>query len=315
MFKMKKLIIAVVLCAFVFTAASYAQQGGSGLQVSPTRTEMSVLPGEQKDFKISVKNVIQGPVTVKVLVNDFQSDGVSGEPQIIVNEDKDLPNSMKGFVKSVDDFSLSAGEAKEVTLIVDIPADTTPGGYYGVVRFAAVPQGQSEDGQTQVSLNASVASLLFVEVSGDIKEQIQIDSIKIYRDKRSSSLFFFEPNNAAISISNTGNSFSKPFGRVAIKKGESEIYSYELNDTEPRGTVLPNSSRTFTDEIKNVNKFGKYTLVASIAQGQGAEVVVEQISFWYVPIWMAVLAIVLVVVIGIVVWLIYRRMGRKRRRR
>ncbi len=309
-------LLVVIMTAFAGMGLGFAQeQGGSGVQISPTRTEMSVQPGEQKDFDISVKNVTQGPITVKSYFNDFESDNVTGEPKIIVDPNRQLPNSMKGFVKGLSDFDLAKDETKQVKLTVDVPADATPGGYYGVVRFAAVPKGENTDeANTQVSLTASVASLLFVEVSGNITEQIQIDSVKVFKDDKGGTIFFSPPNKSEIAITNKGNSFAKPFGRITVSRGNSEVYAYELNNKEPRGTVLPNSSRTFSDEIKNVDKFGRYTVQASVSHGQGGEVIIQSTSFWFIPIWMVVLAAVLLIslIAGAVVT--YRRMGKKRRK-
>ena len=319
MLRIKRLVTMSLCLLVVYLGAGtgFAQQGGSGLAVYTTRTELSLLPGEQKDFKIPIKNTTQGPITVKVFVNNFMSDGVTGQPRIITDDSEPNPNSVKNFVREVKDFALSAGEQKEVEFTVDVPNDASPGGYYGVIRFAAVPQGEDSESnsQTQVSLNASVAPHLFVNVAGDITKQIQIDGVKVFRDKRTFPIFFVEPNKVEASISNKGNGFSRPIGNIQIKRGATEVYLYELNSTEPRGTILPNTSRTFTDEIKNVNKFGKYTVYASVAYEQGGEVIVRQASFWYIPIWMAAVALAAVITLVIVSWLIYRRLGKKRRRR
>jgi hypothetical protein len=330
MANIKRLITGIVLIALVAIAplklgVAQTQEGGSGLQITPTRTEMSLLPGEQKEFEITVKNVTQGPVDVKSAFNDFESDGVTGEPQIVVDPNREIGNSMKDYVKGLEDFSLKKDESKNVKLTVDFPAESSPGGYYGVVRFQAVPQGQGE-GETQVSLNASVASLLLVEVSGDIKEQIQIDSINscnlsddqlkeaATKCENSKSLFFAtNPTAASIKIANQGNSFTRPFGRVTVNRGSSEVYAYELNNKEPRGVILPGSTRIFTDKIENVNKFGKYTITANISHGQGGEVITKSASFWYIPVWaLLVIAAVIVSIIALGTF-IFVKLGKKRK--
>lgn len=323
MFKLRRIISAVLLCSIMafssinlgFAATATDKKGGSGVQVSPTRSDLSVLPGEQKEFSVTVKNVTQGPITVKSFFNDFESDNISGEPKIIVDPNRQLPNSMKSFVKGVSDFTLESNETREVKLTVDVPANATPGGYYGALRFAAIPQGTADTpADTQVSLTASVASLVFVEVSGNITEQIQVDSVKVLNGDKASSLFFKQPDKVNVAITNKGNSFSKPFGRVAVTRGSTEVFAYELNNKDPRGTILPNSSRTFNDEVKNVNKFGRYTVTASISHGQGGEVIIQKASFWYIPTWVLIVAaVVLLLLIGAVIYM-YRKLGKKRRK-
>lgn len=321
--------MALIAIAPLSVGLAQEQQGGSGLQITPTRTEISMLPGETKDFDITVKNVTQGTVNVKSYFNDFESDGVTGEPQIVIDQNREVPNSMKDYVKGLEDFTLEKDQSKEVKLTVDLPSDASPGGYFGVVRFQALPEGSSSDeGDTQVSLNASVASLLLVEAQGDITEQIQIDSINscnltddqlkeaATKCESSSSLFFgTNPTATSIKVANKGNSFSRPFGRVTVKKGNTEVYSYELNNKEPRGVVLPNSTRIFTDKIENVNKIGKYTISADISAGQGGELINKTVSFWYVPIWALIIAIALVVGLIALVALIFVKLGKKRKSR
>lgn len=345
MFRFSRALAALSACfILVFTSlgvgfAQTSQTGGSGVQITPTRTEMSLLPGEQKDFSIAVKNVTKGPITVKSFFNDFEADNVTGEPQIITDPNRQVANSMKSYIKGLGDFPLAAGETKEVKLSVDIPSSASPGGYYGVVRFAAVPQGtEGEQAGTQVSLTASVASLLLVEVSGNITEQIQVDSIKactvVFKDEnqgkqegdklntsaapncpKSSSIFLQKaPNDVSIAITNKGNSFSKPFGRVTVTRGGTEVYAYELNNTEPRGIILPNSSRVFSNKIENVNKFGRYTVTASVSYGQGGEVIVQKMSFWYIPTWMLLVLIALLVGLVVLIVVIYRKLGSKRKK-
>ncbi len=322
------LMVALLAIAPLSVGIAQEEKGGSGLQITPTRTEMSLLPGEQKDFDITVKNITQGTIQVKSFFNDFESDGVTGDPQIVIDPNRQVPNSMKDYIKGIDDFTLEKGASKSVNLTVDLPPDTSPGGYYGVVRFAAFPEGADTSGETQVSLNASVASLLLVEASGDITEQIQITSIKNCnlsdeegsktnaKCESSGGLFFGTgPNYTSIAIDNKGNSFSRPFGRVAVTRGGTEVYAYELNNKEPRGAILPNSSRIFTDKIENVDKLGRYTVTTNISHGQGGEVITQTASFWYIPTWALLVGVGLLIALIVLVFTIYKKMGKKRKSR
>ena len=313
------------------------EQGGSGVQITPTRTDMSLVPGEQKDFDITVKNITQGAITVKVFFNDFESDGITGEPQIIIDPSRQLPNSMRAYVKGIEDFGLAKDESKEVKITVDIPNDVSPGGYYGAVRFAAIPVGGVASQNTQVSLTASVASLLFTEVAGEIEEQIQIDNIKVCRfgaDKldapintsglgsttstksrceSSSGLFFSKPNVASLNVNNKGNGFARPFGKVTVSRGGNEVFSYDLNNTEPRGTILPGTSRVFSDRIQGVDKFGRYTVNAAISYGQGGEIINKTATFWYIPTWVLLTGLGLLVLALATVGMLYKKSSKNRK--
>jgi hypothetical protein len=309
--------LVLAVSGFGAVRAQQQQQGGSGLQVSPTRTELTIPPGEVKDFDVVVKNVTKGPVSVKTFLNDFDADGITGEPKLVVDESKPRsPSSLKPFLKGIADFELRAGESKQVKLSVDIPNDTGAGGYYGAVRFVALPPGQREIADRQVALNASVASLVLVEVEGNIIEQIQINTIEVRKDDKPGSFFFSKPNKLAVDIQNKGNSFSKPFGRVQITgMNGKEVFSYEINNKDPRGNILPQSSRLFVDGLSGIKSPGRYKAIVNVSHGSGGEVITSSVTFWYVPVWIILVLLVLILLIAGYVYLNIRRRGRTHRRR
>lgn len=317
---LKRWLVAVIGLVVVFgaltTPHSLAQQegsGGSGIQIIPTRTEISVGAGELTDITITLKNVTRSEIIAKAFLHDFEPNNETGEPQIIVDPDTKTAFSLKDYVRNLKDYELKPNETKDIVIQVSIPPDTAPGGYYGALRYAAVPKNQviSEEDR-QVALTASVASLLLVEVPGDITESIRIDKVAVESNGKDRNIFLNGPDKAAIRISNTGNSFVKPFGIVTIKRGSREVYSYQLNNVGQRGNVLPKSSRVFRDEIKNTNKFGKYVITANVSYTDGGEVITISKTFWVIPLWMIILAASLLLII--VMLIIYLRMKLRARR-
>ncbi len=303
-------VVVLTLAIFGFNSTSNAQQSGSGLQVSPTRTEISGASGELKTFTINLKNITKGGLTAKAFINDFESDNSSGTPQIIVDPKKEAsPYSISKMIRGLQDVELQPGETKQVKLAVDIPAGVSPGAYFGAVRYAAVPKGQTLNEQDrQVALTASVAHLVFVEVPGNIVEQIKIENLQMQSGDKKGWFFLKTPTKANVTVKNLGNGFSRPFGKVSISRTlGGQVYSYDVNSRDPRGIVLPNSSRVFTDDIKNVKVPGKYTATASIAYGNGGEVVNYKSSFWYIPVWLLILLTLLFVAVVTFIVLIYRK--------
>lgn len=308
-------LIAVFAVFQLAAAQSQQESGGNGLQVSPTRTELSLSPGEHKTFDIVLKNITSGELTAQVSINDFESDGTTGNPQIIIDENTRTPSTIYNFVSNLSDVKLKPGESKKATLNVDIPKDATPGAYYGIVRYAAIPKGGIlSDRERQLALNASIGHLVLIEVSGKINEQIQIDDLAVGRsgengEIKSGSIFFSSPNKSFLTINNLGNGFSRPFGNITVNgMFGGEVYNSEVNNAEPKGIVLPKSTRVFTDDIQGIKIPGRYTATAAIAYGNGGEVVVYKTSFWYLPIWFLIILVAILVAIGI--WLYRRYKGR-----
>lgn len=280
---------------------------GSAIQISPTRNEVSVQAGEQKVISLILKNITSNDIVARVFLNDFESDGTSGTPKILIDEGKTTPYSVKNILKNYSDVELKAGETKEVKVTVEVPPNAAPGAYFGAIRYAAIPKGQNDALAPQVSLTASVAHLVFVEVPGEINQQLKIEKIDIQKNNSSSSIFFSSPNKATVTVKNLGNGFARPFGKVDIQRFGKSVDRYELNNTDPRGIILPSSSRAFTNDIKNVKLPGKYTAVASIAYGEGGEVISYKSTFWYLPIWFVLSLLVLIAAIGASVYLVYKK--------
>ncbi len=147
-------------------SVSRAQEGGNGLQISPTRNEVSVNPGEQKTVTLTLKNITNGPLSAKAVLNDFESDNVSGTPKMLVDPNSRTPYSLNSMLSGLTDIDLQPGETKEVQLTINVPGNAAPGGYFGAVRYSVVPRGT--DAERQIALNTSIAHLVFVDVPGDV---------------------------------------------------------------------------------------------------------------------------------------------------
>ncbi len=303
-------VFSAVLAGPIVNAQNAGQQGGgSGLQVSPTRTDLSGQPGEKKTVTITLKNITQTELTAQAVLNDFKSDNSSGTPQIIVDNNQRTPYTLEKMIKNLKDVDLKAGETKEIKLDLEVPGNAVPGAYFGAVRFAALPKGVTPtEQQRQVALTASVAHLIFLEVPGDVNEQLLIESLKAQAGGRSGSFFFKKPDQVAAQVKNNGNGFSRPFGQVTVNGPfGKEVHKYEVNDTDPRGIVLPQSSRAFTDQLKGVSLPGKYKLTASIAYGNGGEVVTYKSSFIYLPLWAIIAFFAVLLLIAGGAYTVYRK--------
>ena len=210
---------------------------------------------------------------------------------------------------------------RDSAIPVQAPNNATPGAYYGIIEYQAVPYNSSQTkGNSVVALTAAVSQLVFITVPGVTNDHMALTNIDIYSDKSGtdSGVFFTHPpKQAGIELQNIGNAFQTPFGNVTIKGTTgSKVYSYELNGGITRGIVLPNSTRIFKNDIKNVSTPGRYTINISASYGNGSAILLGSKSFWYIPLWaMIVIAAIILILIG-VVWLVVRRIrGSSNRRR
>lgn len=306
----------LALAATSIMPAGAQSSPASGLRISPTRAEVTVEQSQSASATFNIKNVTGGKITMKAKLNDFEPQD-DGAPRPL-REDETNAASLKKFIVMPEDIVLDADQAADVVIPIAVPAGQAPGAYYGVVLFQGVPL---TDGNSpgQVSLTGSVGGIILVNVPGEIKESMQLVSVRAGRitpgenaEVRLSNVFAQPFDRIQIRVKNTGNSFLKPFGKITVTDWRgNDVYSYELNNTDPKANVLPASQRVFTNEIKGVKLPGRYTVAAGIAYGAGGDVLIQKITVWYLPIWTVVLAFV---VIGIVVFGVMRLFKRAPRR-
>lgn len=317
--KIKIWITALICGLLVFSLAPFvfAQQSnpsGSGLSISPTITQLTINPGGSNHVNITLKNITVDDVVARGEVNDFKADNNTGNPQIITNSNTVSPNSIKKFVSNIDDVPLAKGQQKSVIIGLDVPKNATPGAYYGIIRYRAIPKALATPGPGQVALTASVGTIVLVTVPGQVREQVQVNGIHVFRGAREGSFFVRPPDSIGIEISNFGNGFVRPFGTVEVHDVLNKTVStFQFNNPKQLGNILPASKRTFTNNIKGLNKIGRYTVEASVSYGSGSQVLTLQKNFWYVPIWLVIL---LLLILGTLVFLAlraYRQYNRDRR--
>jgi len=305
---MKKItsIVAAVLVVGGIVALSLnggtaraLNNGGSGLSISPVRTLLTINPGESKTMTITVRNVTSDTTEYRALINDFVSDDSElGQPALILDENKFAPShSLKRYIAPIGNVTVASGQSKDVKVTINVPADAAGGGYYGAIRF--IPS-SGKQGQN-ITLSASVGSLILVKVPGDIKEDMILKSFDVRRGQKGiSGSSFFTTNKdlyAVVRMENRGNVHEQPFGKVRVLKGTKVVQEVEINSTDPRGNVLPDSTRRFEVKLDKVGKFGKYTVEGNFGYGDNGQLVSGKTSFWVVPLAYIVAGIIVVVLI------------------
>jgi len=301
----------IMLVAFSFGILGFSKvhaadsANGNGIKVSPVRTDLTIKPGETQKVTMTVQNVTSGDSTFQAIVNDFVTNGESGAPALILDASKFAPShSLKRYIASIPNFSLKAGETKNIPVTISIPATAAAGGYYGAVRFAPA----STDNSKNVTLSASVGSIILVRVPGDVKDEMSISSFDVRRgaDGVGGSSFFTTNKDlyAVARFHNTGNVHEQPFGKIRLLKGTKVLQETEVNNVTPRGNVLPDSTRRFNIKLDKVGAFGKYSVEGNFGYGPNGQLLSAKTSFWVIPMQLIITVIVaLVVIIALIIGL------------
>lgn len=277
--------VGLLFAGFSGVGTVSAQTAGNGIKVSPVRTEITMNPGESRTISLTVQNITSTSSEYQAIVNDMVAKGENGQAALILEADQYAPShSLKRYISSIPNTQIDAGKYKEVKATITIPKDAAGGGYYGAVRF--VPAGTEID--KNVTLSASVASIILVRVNGDVTEQMVIDSFDVRKGVNGvgGSSFFTTNKNlfSVVRFSNKGNVHEQPFGKIRVLKGSKVVQETEINKTDPRGNVLPDSVRRFDTELTKLGSFGRYTVQGNFGYGSNGQLVSASTSFWVVPL-------------------------------
>lgn len=282
----------------------------NGLKVSPVRSDVSISAGTTQTVQVTVTNVTSAVSSYDVVVNDFTaSSDESGQPQILLDATKYAPShSLKRLVGDVAGVTLQPGESKNVRVPITVPKDYAAGGYYGAVRF--VPHSDEGAEGKNVTLSASVGSLVLVTVPGDIRHQVTVASMDAREavstgkvDTPRTVFFDGKDINGVVRFQNSGDVQEQPFGKITLKNWRGKVIgTYEVNNTTPRGNVLPDSIRKFSVPLKDVGGFGKYTMSGNFGYGDKGQLITASSTFYVIPVLVIVLA---ALVVALVLFLIF----------
>lgn len=298
MFK-RILSVAAVVGAIItisLPGLAAAAPAGQGLEISPPLIELKADPGKTVTTQIKVRNVTQQTLVVRAEFDDFIANDESGAPKLLLKEDEKSPYSLKDWLQTPDQLTLKPAQQQAVTLQIVVPANASPGGHYGVVRFTGTPP---EIADTGVSLSASVGTLLLVNVSGNVKQSAKIAEVYTSQNKVHGGFFETGPVTVTTRVQNTGNVHFKPRGTVQITNTFGKnVYVGQFNPTERN--VLPSSIRKFNNEFAKKNLFGKYKVNVDVVYGTENQIASSQVTFWVIPYKLIIITLVLIAGIIIV---------------
>ncbi len=289
--------------------AAQSTGGGQALEIGPPVISISGNPGTTVETTISLRDVSTTDLYITGQINDFEANGEDGTPKVIL-DDTTTPYSFKSWVKPISPLTLKPKQIKTIKISISIPANASPGGYYGIVRFTGVPPELEGSG---VALNASLGSLIFLKVNGQAKEELSLTEFSANAGGGASSLLEGAPLTFVQRIKNTGNTFEQPVGLVTVKDMFGKVIATLPVNSETR-LILSDSTRKFEQKldssvIGNKVLFGKYTAELTVYGSNNTELK-KEITIWIIPYKLIGGAIIALIVVFFVLRFLIRRYNR-----
>jgi hypothetical protein len=285
--------------AALAAAANNIQGSGQALEIAPPVLTLSSDPGKTIKAQISLRDISSGNLIVTNQINDFVAAGEDGTPKLLLdNQDDNDPYSLRGWIKPIPQLIMIPHQIKVLPIAIDVPANATPGGHYGAIRFTA---SAPELHGTGVSLATSLGALVLIKVNGNVKEQMSIEEFSVMRGGKKGTLFETTPLQFVLRMKNEGNTHEQPVGRVLVKDmfGK-DVASVNIN--LPPRNVLPASIRRFggsldSSDLGSKRLFGRYTANLTVTYGANKQTVNASLAFWIIP-YKLIAAIIAALVIG-----------------
>jgi len=304
-------IICLIFTAVIPVQAATTQTSAvaNGFQISPVLSELTINKGQSQTAEVTVTNPTNVVSNAQVVVDDFTaSSDESGTPKLLLYGQVANPRqNFKTLVSPIPNITIPPKGTTIINVTLTVPATANSGGYYGVIRLIQVASSNSAG---NVGLTASVGTLFLVTVPGNLTEKLDLIQLSAARNSQASSLIVSGTPQVLTRLDNVGDIHVQPFGKVTIKDTFGKVVaSFEFNNTDPRGNVLPNSIRKFINNLPNRTWLGHYTISESLGYTSGGgNLIIASAGFWYLPIWLiSLLAIVVILIVAMIYWLLIHR--------
>ena len=291
---------APLALAATATPAQSTAKNGQALEIAPPVVYLTVDPGKTYKTQIFIRDISSGNLQVAGQVNNFIASGEDGTPKILLDNDAASdPYTIVNWVAPLPKLLLIPREIKSMTATINVPADASPGGHYGVIRFTATAP--SVEGGSGVSLSASIGVLMLITVTGNIQEGLSVKEFSVNNGGSAGTFFQSGPVNFVERLENTGNVHLKPVGQVSITDMFGKKFA-AVNVNLPPANILPHSTRKFTQPldkavIGNKRLFGRYTATLKVDYGDSKKTLTSTTVFWVVP-YKLIGGIILTLIVG-----------------
>jgi len=306
--KLFKLAILLIGFCTVFSFANVLAADGdvNGVIISPPLAEKQANPGSVYSDTIKVTNPnAAADLDVTVGVEDFIAKGEDGQQTFLDPKDNNSSYSLgKWLTVAEKTFTLKANESKVVNYTINVPANASPGGHYGVIFFSPTLAKNSQTSGNAVVAIPKIGGLILFTVPGLVTYNGQITTFEAGKksgDTFTAKRLFIDSNNLVDYLTKFQNSSSthvKPAGEIIVKNvfGK-EVGRMTVNEKE--GNVLPGSTRKFDNQSEIKHGFGPYDASVTLAFGEN-NTTSATYSFWIVP-WKETTGAVIVIIILITI--------------
>jgi hypothetical protein len=234
----KKLLAAVMLLAPFFLYAAPVD----ALTVSPVKIEIEGDPGQTIGGVFELHNEESADKVLYASYENFEPSGDAGTPRFVGNAD-----GLATWITATPQITLTPDQRVTIPYTISIPAGTQPGGYFAAIFYGAQDPSAVENGE--VAIGGKLGVLVLLRVRGDITEDGGINRFSTEDDGR---FYTNIPVTFVTQMTNRGADRITPRGNITVRNLLGGVV-VKLTVNPNEGSILPNSSRTYTTHWQPAN--------------------------------------------------------------
>ncbi len=264
----RKRFLFIILFSFLFTFFANLSSAHSGNLpfLNKSKIRVSVAPGGSDYGEIIVENYSEEERRMKLYLEDwYYIPGGDGAKEFLPAGT--LSRSCASWISfSPAEFTIPPFGKQRVSYSIKAPQDAESGGYYSALFFETIigdmSRNEISEGQSGLNLAVRVASLFYVEVSGNIRRTAEFENLALKRDNPNSPLLI------ELELLNTGNVDITAGGTFHIMDDQGVIYARgEFNKVY----TFPKDKAKLVAKWKEDIKPGSYYLVLTLDLGKAQE--------------------------------------------
>lgn len=281
MFSSFRFITFCVLFLFVVPTVSYGQgapNGGTGIGLKPATVEVSLAPGEVKQFTVVISNVSGVDQLYYLYKRDIVGVKDGGVPVFADNDIEKTSLELSQWITlEAQTLSIPKGEERPLSFIISIPENAPTCDHFGGIFVSAEPPELRESG---AAVGYEVGNIISVRVAGECTVEASIRQFST-----DNYIYGKSEVNFSARIQNEGNTLVRPTGPLEINNMFGKQVA-KLSFNNEQAGVYPGATREFTMSwLGDGPGFGRYEAILSPVYGEDGikKTMSSTATFWVLP--------------------------------
>ncbi len=288
-------VFFAALFLFLSCGSSALAQDNAGITLIPATIEERADPGTTQSHTLKITNVSGADKEYFIYKRDITGVEAGGVPLFAEEGTERTGFELTDWlVLPTEPLKVPAGATVELPVVINVPADASPGSHFGGIFVSAEPPKLRETG---AGVGYEVVSVVSIRISGDV-----IDTARVRSFSTDKLLYGAKNVQFTAKIENQGNIMIRPRGPVTITSMfGSEPVVITVNDNQ--AGVFPGTMRDINFEWNDESLgFGRYEAILALAYDgeDGQKTIDASLIFWVFPIkvMLGFLAGLIIIVVG-----------------